>query len=1794
MRLGLLLSIALWSRTVEAAESLYRCSADIDDAIGSTSVLGIWGGLQCAVTVPAPKARHGATLAALSGRSTAVVFGGEDPTQLFADVFVIDGANSLWVKVPPQGGSIPSGRSGHSAIAWTDAAGRPKHTVFAGYDGVLNDEIWTFDLTSGLWAYLSINIRPAARWHHTAVYWEKTGTSGGIVRTMTIFGGSTSHFAQPWMPSTHTVVGDHSSKKGDVWHISIDDAIPSWVAGTAIDSSLARSQHAAVAWTQQSDGSGNRMSIFCGRSSGSTFFSDLQEYDLDTDAWAGIGLIGVTTSGSGAPSARGFHSASLYTDSNLRPKVAVYGGFGPEDSFSSMGSIDQMAPLGHGSSATAAAPVSVLDLRSATWSTLAVTGSFPNNRDSYLAGSLFAHVAFAWFDAHANRNRLMISLGVKGTFCERPACSAPWFDARSTHVLDLNTGIFSGDVRESASPAKRNRHMSAVGWSGTTANAQHGCSSTCADVSAGDTLVSVWGGQIADETEANHASHMSGGGYTTKTGWVLNQAVFTLNLKTAKWITPTLYQGQSAPSARYGHTAISWQATDTRMWYMTMFGGEIRGHHDYQGTSMLNDVHTLTLGGTYVTWSGALDLSSSSSNAPSARSFHTAVAWTNSGSSGGAMMAVHGGRHYSETDEDILGGTGYFSSPHGGDTAPDEKVYLLSLEGGSPAWQTPVLNGPVLMWGHSAVSWVNGHGKPQMSTFGGCGLMISSSAFEHCYKPNNNKVHTLDLLSGVWRTNAAVALSTNPVARWRHVAVASQDDTGTPFMYIFGGQDAGLNALDDVRRFNLKTDAWDITKGATAAGTSPVYPGRKGRYDAAAVSWSLESAAGDLATATPARAMMTIIGGTEDNPTLANVSDGWENSTYVFAGTTSTLALSSPGAGFTVHPSDTNVNSIRSIIFASPAAALTTKDLEMRAGTTRGVISGSGNLVTVTFGSNASKAHTLPEIVVIPAHTETLATCDTMAHVGQCVIMCVQSGCFDVSGVGTRLIVRNIHFTSRGFDLAPAIFTTLATTSMTNVQFSGFRLRALKVAERAFVTIVNGTFFNNSFRAGRGGAIRVEGSAVVELDACEFKHNFALGGGAFSVRSASVLRMQNTACVNNMAIFGACSALQEADGTCSQFGHGGCLEASGAGEIKINWGVIANNSASNGNGGAIRSALSNMTIDDSTIKFNTAKEGGGLYMSSSDSATRVQSTAFEGNTATDGPGGAFRALGHSPSFDNVRFIRNTAGENSAGGAGYVDVSTSVAQFVGSYNIFVDNTPAGTDASARPCPTGSFAGGVQSSSSICADCPVYTVAPTVASIECQPCGSGSIAIANRRFCQPCAPGTYGSFALVISSFLPSFACCCIRQLTLICCARLFCTANVEVCSPCQGGKVSGAAAPKCAVCPVGQIPFANSTCVVCDEDTYAPSCTSSECECVACGKFQKCTTGMIELLDGFWTSDSPSDINGESLVVPCLKPKSCSVVNGTNIVCPKNAGGPLCAVCDESYVPDTASEVGACKLCVTPESERWLSKGVLLAVLFAVFFAGALAIATRPKPVFKADLFLSFMRLRVFARRLRKRTLLRMLDQRDNSEMKSEHLALLHENKLDKVAHFLESAALAGGVAVDAIERTTMGGESLVVSTVANVSDNAPHEEARRVLAEGLIELGVIYVTDRARDEVLAHMEEPDLDVSADISLDFSSASLPGLPDLRSASNAVLSFVHEAVPTGQIKLLLGNMQINASINVVFDIPWPQQFSAFLEFLNIFKFDFFKGLTFVAPCLHTTHYMSLFTFGLIPVACVIFTV
>ena len=79
-------------------------------------------------------------------------------------------------------------------------------------------------------------------------------------------------------------------------------------------------------------------------------------------------------------------------------------------------------------------------------------------------------------------------------------------------------------------------------------------------------------------------------------------------------------------------------------------------------------------------------------------------------------------------------------------------------------------------------------------------------------------------------------------------------------------------------------------------------------------------------------------------------------------------------------------------------------------------------------------------------------------------------------------------------------------------------------------------------------------------------------------------------------------------------------------------------------------------------------------------------------------------------------------------------------------------------------------------------------------------------------------------------------------------------------------------------------------------------------------------------------------------------------------------------------------------------------------------------------------------------------------------------------------------------------------------------------------------------------------------------------------------------VASAFSPGQLKIVMGNLQINASLTVVFDIPWPPIHAQFLEMLNIFKLDLFKGLTFAVPCLHSSHFMSLASFVVTPLVLV----
>ena len=75
-------------------------------------------------------------------------------------------------------------------------------------------------------------------------------------------------------------------------------------------------------------------------------------------------------------------------------------------------------------------------------------------------------------------------------------------------------------------------------------------------------------------------------------------------------------------------------------------------------------------------------------------------------------------------------------------------------------------------------------------------------------------------------------------------------------------------------------------------------------------------------------------------------------------------------------------------------------------------------------------------------------------------------------------------------------------------------------------------------------------------------------------------------------------------------------------------------------------------------------------------------------------------------------------------------------------------------------------------------------------------------------------------------------------------------------------------------------------------------------------------------------------------------------------------------------------------------------------------------------------------------------------------------------------------------------------------------------------------------------------------------------------------------VQGVISTSQLKILMGNLQINASLSVVFSIPWPPLHVRFINLMSIFKFDMFKFLAFASPCLHSNHFMSLAMFVAMP--------
>ena len=147
----------------------------------------------------------------------------------------------------------------------------------------------------------------------------------------------------------------------------------------------------------------------------------------------------------------------------------------------------------------------------------------------------------------------------------------------------------------------------------------------------------------------------------------------------------------------------------------------------------------------------------------------------------------------------------------------------------------------------------------------------------------------------------------------------------------------------------------------------------------------------------------------------------------------------------------------------------------------------------------------------------------------------------------------------------------------------------------------------------------------------------------------------------------------------------------------------------------------------------------------------------------------------------------------------------------------------------------------------------------------------------------------------------------------------------------------------------------------------------------------CSGGVLKLKEGFWYDQAlHNELVGTTPIFQCLNPLACEVRNNTNLVCPDNAGGALCGICNEGFVPDAGSEEGACKMCDTTLTIRWANKALLVIIMGAAFFIIAFIVMMLPAPRLKIDTFLTTVYVRIILRRFRTK-ILRQMHERERED-----------------------------------------------------------------------------------------------------------------------------------------------------------------------------------------------------------------
>ena len=181
----------------------------------------------------------------------------------------------------------------------------------------------------------------------------------------------------------------------------------------------------------------------------------------------------------------------------------------------------------------------------------------------------------------------------------------------------------------------------------------------------------------------------------------------------------------------------------------------------------------------------------------------------------------------------------------------------------------------------------------------------------------------------------------------------------------------------------------------------------------------------------------------------------------------------------------------------------------------------------------------------------------------------------------------------------------------------------------------------NKAESGKGGAIYCPGTVVIEIDQGGIiTGNTAKEGGAIYAETGTISISKS-----------ADNVSPAITGNTATVGNGGAIRI-GAGSVSISGGSVSNNKAENGLGGAVYANNASVTISETAVvKSNSAKEGGAVYSVSG--TVTVSGGEVDSNTAKAGSGGAVYAGSGNVTVSGGSMSSNTSA-NGSGGAVYAD------------------------------------------------------------------------------------------------------------------------------------------------------------------------------------------------------------------------------------------------------------------------------------------------------------------------------------------------------------------------------------------------------------------------------------------------------------------------------------------------------------------------------------------------------------